>query len=98
MVANFDREKFLAGFNTKAHIFKSLTICAVLMTGSIYLARQAHPLDWLFVIVFWMIANFVEWNFHKYLVGKDGKVVRAFEAGVEPTDADLIAAIDAALK
>jgi glutathione peroxidase len=38
------------------------------------------------------------WNFHKFLVGKDGQVVRAFGDGVSPADPDLRAAIDAALK
>lgn len=38
-----------------------------------------------------------KWNFHKYLVGKDGRVIRAFPTSVEPEDAGLRAAIDAAL-
>ena len=38
-----------------------------------------------------------EWNFHKYLVGKDGQVLRSFAARVPPEDKDLRAAIEAAL-
>lgn len=38
-----------------------------------------------------------EWNFHKYLVGKDGQVIRAFGPSVQPDDPELRAAIDAAL-
>jgi glutathione peroxidase len=38
-----------------------------------------------------------EWNFHKYLVGKDGQVLREFAAGVKPDDPELRAAITAAL-
>jgi glutathione peroxidase len=38
-----------------------------------------------------------EWNFHKYLVGKDGQVLREFAAGVKPDDPELRAAIAAAL-
>jgi glutathione peroxidase len=38
-----------------------------------------------------------KWNFHKYLVGKDGQVIRAFGAKVQPEDPELRAAIDAAL-
>jgi len=38
------------------------------------------------------------WNFHKYLVGKDGQVIRAFGDKVQPDDPELRAAIDAALK
>jgi glutathione peroxidase len=33
------------------------------------------------------------WNFHKYLVGRDGHIAAAFPAEVEPTDARVIAAI-----
>lgn len=38
-----------------------------------------------------------KWNFHKYLVGKDGAVIAAFGTKVQPDDPALIAAIDAAL-
>jgi glutathione peroxidase len=38
-----------------------------------------------------------KWNFHKYLVGKDGQVIRAFPTGVEPGDPALRSAIEAAL-
>jgi glutathione peroxidase len=37
------------------------------------------------------------WNFHKYLVGKDGQVVRAFGDRVEPDDPALRAAVEEAL-
>ncbi len=39
-----------------------------------------------------------DWNFHKYLVGKDGKVIAAFKSSVQPDAPELLAAIDAALK
>jgi glutathione peroxidase len=38
------------------------------------------------------------WNFHKYLVGKDGQVIQAFGSKVAPDSAELSAAIEAALK
>lgn len=38
-----------------------------------------------------------QWNFHKYLVGRDGKTVKGFESAVEPDDPRLIAAIEAQL-
>nr|WP_243384904.1 glutathione peroxidase [Geothrix alkalitolerans] len=38
------------------------------------------------------------WNFHKYLVGKDGQVLQAFPSKVAPDSPDLRAAIEAALK
>ena len=39
-----------------------------------------------------------KWNFHKYLVGKDGKVIAAFPSKVKPESDELRAAIDSALK
>lgn len=39
-----------------------------------------------------------KWNFHKYLVGKDGTVKGAFESKVEPDGPELKKAIDSALK
>jgi glutathione peroxidase len=38
------------------------------------------------------------WNFHKYLVGKDGQVIQAFPSKVAPDSAELRAALEAALK
>jgi glutathione peroxidase len=38
-----------------------------------------------------------QWNFHKYVVGKDGRVVAAFASETEPDSAALKQAIDAAL-
>jgi glutathione peroxidase len=38
-----------------------------------------------------------QWNFSKYLVGKDGQVKQAFASGVAPDSKELLAAIDAAL-
>ncbi|GMU23948.1 MAG: glutathione peroxidase [Phycisphaerae bacterium] len=40
----------------------------------------------------------VAWNFNKFLVGKDGRVIRHYESKVAPHDPKLIADIDAALK
>jgi glutathione peroxidase len=37
------------------------------------------------------------WNFHKYLIGRDGHVVATFPAEVEPTDPRVVAAIERAL-
>ena len=40
----------------------------------------------------------VKWNFTKFLIGKDGKVIDRFEPKVAPESPELTAAIDAALK
>ena len=39
----------------------------------------------------------VEWNFEKFLIGKDSKVIARFKPGIEPFNEDLIAAIEVAL-
>ncbi len=39
----------------------------------------------------------VEWNFEKFLVGKDSKVIARFKPGVKPLDENVITAIEVAL-
>ena len=39
----------------------------------------------------------IKWNFNKFLVGKDGKVIARFEPQVEPLSAEVKAAIEKAL-
>lgn len=39
----------------------------------------------------------VEWNFGKFLIGRDGKPLKRFEPQTEPTDAEVVSAIEAAL-
>lgn len=38
------------------------------------------------------------WNFVKYLVGKDGGVIKRYEPATKPDDAGLLSDIEAALK
>lgn len=42
--------------------------------------------------------NTPKWNFHKYLIGRDGQIVAAFPSKVTPDSPEVRAAIDAALK
>lgn len=37
------------------------------------------------------------WNFHKYLIGRDGKLISEFSPRTQPYDKDLVAGIEAAL-
>ena len=37
------------------------------------------------------------WNFHKYLIGRDGKVIASFGSRTTPDDAKLVAAVEKAL-
>ncbi len=39
----------------------------------------------------------VGWNFNKFLVGRDGKLIEHFESKVKPDDQELISAVEAAL-
>ena len=41
--------------------------------------------------------TFPTWNFHKYLVGRDGELVSAFSPRTQPYDGDLVAEIERAL-
>jgi len=40
----------------------------------------------------------VTWNFGKFLVGKDGKPLQRFEPETEPSDPELVKAVESALK
>ena len=40
----------------------------------------------------------VEWNFEKFLIGKDSEVIARFKSSVNPLDENLIAAIEVALE
>lgn len=42
--------------------------------------------------------NTPRWNFHKYLIGRDGQLITAFGTKVEPNDPAVRTAIEAALK
>ncbi|MFZ4767370.1 MAG: glutathione peroxidase, partial [Roseimicrobium sp.] len=40
----------------------------------------------------------VKWNFGKFLIGRDGKPLKRFEPSTEPTDAEVVSAIETALQ
>jgi glutathione peroxidase len=42
-------------------------------------------------------ANAPRWNFHKYLIGRDGRPIAGYGSRVEPLSAELVGAIEAAL-
>lgn len=39
----------------------------------------------------------IKWNFTKFLVGRDGKVIQRFESNVEPGSPEVVKAVEAAL-
>ncbi|MGO4454558.1 glutathione peroxidase [Arthrobacter sp. RAF14] len=51
------------------------------------LTRFKHPL----------LPGLIKWNFEKFLIGRDGEILERFGFRTEPEDADLIAAVEAAL-
>jgi len=58
---------------------------------------EAHPL------YKWIAGELGEgaapkWNFHKYLIGKDGSIAGTFGSRTEPMAAEIVDAVDAALK
>jgi glutathione peroxidase len=36
----------------------------------------------------------IEWNFQKFLIGRDGRVAERFSPGTQPLDADLVASLE----
>ncbi|WP_348673848.1 glutathione peroxidase [uncultured Abyssibacter sp.] len=42
--------------------------------------------------------GYPQWNFHKYLLGRDGRVIHAFPSATQPSDPDLVDAIETALR
>ena len=43
-------------------------------------------------------AGDIKWNFSKFLIGRDGKILKRFESAITPESPELTSAIDAALK
>ena len=39
----------------------------------------------------------MKWNFTKFLVGKDGKILKRFDSAVEPDSPELVGAVETAL-
>ena len=39
----------------------------------------------------------IKWNFSKFLIGRDGKILKRFESKVKPDSAEMVQAVEAAL-
>jgi glutathione peroxidase len=74
-------------FNTYGVRFPMFTTVAVRGSG-------AHPL---FAMLTRASGQAPSWNFNKYLVGRDGKVVAHYGSSVGPTSGNLMAAVEKAL-
>ena len=55
-----------AGYSAGRHIALTLAIASVFLAGGVALAIHARSGDWLLLPTFWVVANFIEWAFHRY--------------------------------
>jgi glutathione peroxidase len=39
----------------------------------------------------------IKWNFTKFLIGRDGKILKRFESKVKPDSAEMVQSVEAAL-
>jgi glutathione peroxidase len=39
----------------------------------------------------------IDWNFHKYIISRDGKILKSIKASTKPDNADVVASIEAAI-
>ena len=39
----------------------------------------------------------IKWNFNKFLIGRDGKILKRFESKTKPDSAEMVQAVEAAL-
>lgn len=72
-------------FNVTFPLFEKVSVKAGPSQSPVYAAleKETHELP--------------TWNFGKYLVGRDGKVIRVFPSKVTPDDPDLVSAVAKAL-
>lgn len=56
--------------------------------------KNAHPF---FAALADSAGSYPSWNFHKYLIGRDGVVISDFSPRTQPNDKDMVAAIETAL-
>ena len=54
------------GYSPGQQIRRTLAIAAAISCLGVALAWRARPVDWLLAPAFWVVANFIEWAFHRY--------------------------------
>jgi hypothetical protein len=55
-----------AGYSPAKHIATTLAIAAAILVLAVALAVHARLTDWLLLPTFWLVANGIEWAFHRY--------------------------------
>ena len=56
--------------------------------------KNAHPF---YAALAGSAGTYPTWNFHKYLIGRDGELIKEFSPRTKPYDPDLVAAVELAL-
>ena len=56
--------------------------------------ENAHPF---YAALAESAGTYPTWNFHKYLIGRDGELIKEFSPRTKPYDPDLVAAVELAL-
>lgn len=57
--------------------------------------ENAHPF---YIHLAQLAGTYPTWNFHKYLIGRDGKLITQFSPSTKPFDSNVVTAIEQALK
>ena len=86
----FDDEKQIQEFCTLTYGVKFPMFQKTHVVGA-----EAHPL---YRQLAQAAGEAPKWNFHKYLVGRDGRLVASWGSKVKPDDPQIVAAIEKALK
>jgi glutathione peroxidase len=60
-------------------------------------ARGSAPIDPLFVALSQRTGQAPRWNFHKYVISRDGKGVKSFDSEVDPLSAGFVREVEALL-
>jgi len=59
--------------------------------------QHRHPLYGLLAGQGSPVAGDIRWNFTKFLVGRDGKILKRFESKTKPDSTEMVQTIEAAL-
>lgn len=58
-------EQIEPGYSAGWHIARTLVLASAIAGFSLWLARSASAWDWLLMPAFFLVANFIEWAFHR---------------------------------
>jgi glutathione peroxidase-family protein len=76
---------------------KTCLALAAALCAAILPVQGEPPMPNLYDFVLPETGGAISWNFNKFLIGRDGKVLRRYGSRTAPDDADLLADLEAAL-